>query len=260
MDSANSIRRKSLGSFLRSARARVSPSAHGFPVGVRRRTPGLRREEISMLCGISATWYTWIEQGRSVNVSPEVWSRLADALLLEKAERHYLFNLAECADPKANSLNSSDLPVGLDSCMTQIQSPAYILDRAWNIMEYNPALVDLFCGWPANQQAANLLNFIFLNSLARDLVVDWAKRASRVVAEFRADVAPFTADLEIQQLVASLQTNDADFALWWTSQTVVDREGGLREFNHPEHGILKYRQFTFRLATRPDCKLVILVP
>lgn len=253
------LRRQSLGAFLRSARERVSPSEHGFPQGLRRRTPGLRREELALLCGISTTWYTWIEQGRLVNVSAEVWARLADALLLDRAERHYLFSLAECADPQAADYITADLPTGLDKCVLNIQGPAYIMDKSWNILAYNPALLDLMGGW-LEQQPANLLNFIFLDPAARDLVVNWPKRASRVVAEFRADVAAFAADTEIQSLVRNLQAADADFADWWTSQTVVDREGGVREFNHPDAGLLSFRQFTFRLATRADCKLVMLVP
>lgn len=251
------IRRNNLGDFLRSARARVSPSEHGFPSGLRRRTPGLRREELAMLCGISTTWYTWIEQGRPVNVSAEVWARLADALLLQRAERHYLFSLAECADPQASDYFVQALPDGLEACVSNIVCPAYILDKSWNILAYNQALLNLFGDWLL-VQPANLLRFIFLNPQARKLVVDWPKRASRVVAEFRADVAAFTGDAEIQSLVSDLQTADGEFAHWWTSQSVVDREGGLREFDHAVDGVLSFRQFTFRLATRPDCKLVML--
>lgn len=251
------IRRKNIGDFLRSARARVSPSEHGFPSGLRRRTPGLRREELAMLCGISTTWYTWIEQGRPVNVSAEVWARLADALLLQRAERHYLFSLAECADPQAADYFVQALPDGLDACVNNINCPAYILDRSWNILAFNQALLDLFGDW-LNHKPANLLRFIFLDPQARDLVVDWPKRASRVVAEFRADVAAFTGDAEIQDLVSDLQLADVQFADWWTSQSVVDREGGLREFYRAGVGVLSFRQFTFRLAMRPDCKLVML--
>src|SRR5690606_10943364 len=99
-DQAASLRRKALGDFLRQARGRVQPESVGWPAGVRRHTPGLRHEEVAQLCGISATWYTWIEQGRDVSVSTSVWARLASVLDLAKAERHYLFELAECADPE----------------------------------------------------------------------------------------------------------------------------------------------------------------
>ncbi|CAM5213592.1 Transcriptional regulator with XRE-family HTH domain OS=Castellaniella defragrans OX=75697 GN=HNR28_001473 PE=4 SV=1 [Castellaniella defragrans] len=258
MSRDDAARRKDLGAFLRSARARVSPSDHGLPPGVRRRTPGLRREELAQLCGISTTWYTWIEQGRDVTVSVDVWSRLAQVLHLERAERHYLFDLAECADPEAARLEAIALPDGLSDCVDNVRCPAYILDQSWNMLAWNTALQQVFNGWPQGG-GANLLRYIFLEPAARSLVVEWEERASRVVAEFRADVASHAADPDIQGLVAELQAASPLFARCWTRQRVVDREGGLREFQHPVQGRLSFRQFTFRLAIRPDCKLVMLL-
>lgn len=251
-------RLKALGTFLRTARARVKPADHGLAAGLRRRTPGLRREEVAELCQISTTWYTWIEQGREVTVSVQVLCRLAEVLRLTRAERHYLFNLAECADPLADQQMPVALPDGLDDCVDRIQCPAYILDQAWNVLASNAAWRRVFTAWPASGRA-NLLRWIFLAPAARTLVVDWEKRASRVVAEFRADVAASASEPEIQALVAELQGASPLFAKAWTGLSVVDREGGLRDFQHPVDGRLQFRQFTFRLAIRPDCKLVILL-
>ncbi|MGB3836741.1 helix-turn-helix transcriptional regulator [Castellaniella sp.] len=258
MSRDDAARRLALGAFLRSARARVSPADHGLPAGLRRRTPGLRREEIAQLCEISSTWYTWIEQGRDISVSVDVWCRLADVLRLARAERHYLFNLAECADPLAGHLESIPLPDGLDDCVQSIQGPAYILDQAWNVLAWNAPLQALFDGWPGRGRA-NLLHYIFMDPAARTLVVDWEDRARRVVAEFRADVAALAGDPLIQSLVSELQAGSPLFAHCWTRQTVVDREGGLRDFQHPRDGRVRFRQFTFRLAIRTDCKLVMLL-
>ncbi|HEX7387014.1 MAG TPA: helix-turn-helix transcriptional regulator [Castellaniella sp.] len=254
----DATQRKTLGAFLRGARARVSPGDHGLPAGVRRRTPGLRREELAQICDISTTWYSWIEQGRDVTVSVDVWSRLAHALRLTRAERHYLFSLAESADPEAAQQQAVALPDGLSDCVDSIRCPAYILDQAWNMLAWNEALSHVFDGWPFSGRA-NLLRYIFQEPAARSLVVDWEERASRVVAEFRADVASHAADPDIQRLVLDLQTVSPLFARCWTRQQVVDREGGLREFQHPTNGRLSFRQFTFRLAIRPDCKLVMLL-
>ncbi|MFT0532661.1 helix-turn-helix transcriptional regulator [Castellaniella hirudinis] len=251
-------RRRALGAFLRSARGRIRPQDCGLPAGVRRRTPGLRREEIAQLCDISATWYTWIEQGRGISVSADVWQRLADVLRLDRAERHYLFSLAECADPQAGHREGVPLPDGLSDCVDRICDPAYILDQAWNVLAWNPPLQQLFDGWPATGRP-NLLHYIFMDPAARSLVVDWQERASRVVAEFRADVAAVAGDPALAALVAELQAGNPWFAHCWTRQAVVDREGGTREFQHPQHGLLRFRQFTFRLAIRPDCKLVMLL-
>lgn len=255
----DSLRRKTLGDFLRSARARVQPESVGLPSGQRRRTPGLRREEVAQLCEISTTWYTWIEQGRPVTVSPAVLSRLASVLRLRRAERHYLFELAECADPEHDRGGVDALPPVLADCVHSITAAAYILDRCWNVMSWNEPFLYLFDGWPARDPHPNLLRYIFLDPAARSLVVDWEERASRVVAEFRADAGPHAGAADLRAVIDLLQRESPVFAHWWTRHTVVDREGGVREFQHPKEGRLSYQQITFRLATRPDCKLVMLI-
>ncbi|MFC3337580.1 helix-turn-helix transcriptional regulator [Paracandidimonas soli] len=289
-DTSGTARRKALGEFLRTARARISPLDVGLPAGVRRRTPGLRREELAQLCDISATWYTWIEQGRDISVSPAVWARLADILRLSRAERHYLFDLAETADPDAMRVAVDPLPEGLADCVHAIATPAYILDRCWNVMACNQAFVTLFRGWPrrsdtktahetahagplalsaavaendGGQEAPlpNLLRYIFLDPVARDLVVDWEARASRVTAEFRADAGPHIDEPDVRSVLDALLQESQVFAYWWTRQAVVEREGGERRFRSRDGGsLLTYQQFTFRLSTRPDCKLVMLLP
>ncbi|HUH58511.1 MAG TPA: helix-turn-helix transcriptional regulator [Candidimonas sp.] len=258
-DTISLARRKVLGDFLRTARARVQPETMGLPAGVRRRTPGLRREELAQLCNISVTWYTWIEQGRDVSVSASVWTRLASVLGLARAERQYLFELAECADPEHGGAHVNPLPSGLSDCVDSITAPAYILDRCWNVLARNASLAYLFGDWLDGESQPNLLRYIFKNPAARDLVVDWEERASRVVAEFRADAGAHADETDVRALLDDLLSSSSVFAHWWTRHTVVDREGGLREFRHPAAGILCYQQITFRLATRPDCKLVILL-
>jgi len=254
-----SDRAKVLGDFLRRVRGRVRPESVGLPSGARRRTPGLRREEVAQLCGISVTWYTWIEQGRDVSVSPGVWARLATVLALSRAERQYLFDLAECADPDHDQGGITPLPAHLADCVHSITAPAYILDRCWNVLARNAPLLSLFDGWPDREPSPNLLRYIFLDPAARELVVDWEARASRVVAEFRADAGAHANEPDVHALLSELLQASSVFAHWWMRHTVVDRAGGLREFNHPAEGILRYQQITFRLATRPDCKLVMLL-
>lgn len=252
--------RKVLGNFLREARARVQPQDWGLPEGTRRRTPGLRREEVAQLCAISVTWYTWIEQGRDVSISPTVCARLAKALKLTPVERRYLFDLAGCSDPESNTAVLKPLPQGLSDCVDHIAAPAYILDRSWNVLARNAALLELFDGWPDNSPKPNLLRYIFVDPAANRLVVDWEQRARRVVGEFRADVGSHIDEPEIRALVVELQEQSALFTQWWGRQTVTEREGGVREFNHPQQGRVIFQQFTFRLAIRDDCKLVMLLP
>ena len=256
----DAARRRALGDFLRSARARVQPSMVGLPPGQRRRTPGLRREEVAQLCDISTTWYTWIEQGREVTVSPAVLARLAAVLRLTRAERQYLFELAECTDPDHDIVGADTLPPVLADCVHSITAAAYILDRCWNVMSWNRPFLYLFDGWPERDANPNLLRYIFLDPAARSLVVDWEERASRVVAEFRADVGSHAGDEGVRAVIQELQQESPVFAHWWTRHTVVDRKGGVRDFQHPREGRLSYQQITFRLATRSDCKLVMLLP
>lgn len=160
-------RRQALGEFVRTARARITPQMAGLPAGSRRRTPGLRREEVAQLSDISVTWYTWIEQGREVTVSPAVWARIANVLHLARAERAYLFELAECADPQQPRDEGGDAPVSLQACVDAIDAPAYALDRAWNLLASNAAMRELFDDWPLRDAQPNLLRYIFLDPAAR---------------------------------------------------------------------------------------------
>jgi transcriptional regulator with XRE-family HTH domain len=253
------LRRRALGDFVRNARARMTPQMAHLPAGLRRRTPGLRREEVAQLCGISVTWYTWIEQGREVSVSPAVWARIANVLQLARAERTYLFELAECADPQ----HPRDEPAGvsgiLSASVDAINAPAYVLDRAWNVVVYNEAMRVLFDNWPVEDPEPNLLRYIFLNPAARELVVDWEQRARRAVAEFRHDAGPHLDEEDVRELLDLLLRESPVFSHWWTRHTVVEREGGLREFQHPRQGLLRLQQVTFRLATHTDLKLIMLL-
>ncbi len=255
----SSVRRHALGEFVRSARARITPQMAGLPDGRRRRTPGLRREEVAQLSGISVTWYTWIEQGREVSVSPSVWGRIAGVLQLARAERAYLFELAECADPQHPRDDASGPPAPLRECVEAIQAPAYVLDRAWNVLAYNAPMRGLFDDWPARDAKPNLLRYIFQDPAARELVVDWDQRARRVVAEFRADAGAHLDEPDVAQLVEDLKRDSGTFAHWWTRHAVVEREGGLRDFQHPRRGRVAFQQVTFRLATHPELKLVMLL-
>jgi hypothetical protein len=214
---------------------------------------------MAQLCGISVTWYTWIEQGREVSVSPSVWARIASVLQLARAERTYLFELAECMDPQHPRDDASVRPTLLQACVDTIDSPAYLLDRCWNLQAHNAALQDLFDDWPVREPQPNLLRYIFLEPAARLLVVDWEQRAQRVVAEFRADAGAHLDAPDVRALVDTLKQRSTVFAHGWTRHAVVERAGGLREFQHPRRGSLSFQQITFRLATHPELKLVILL-
>lgn len=249
-----------LGDFLRAHRERLSPQEIGIPLGLRRRTPGLRREEVAQLCGVSATWYTWIEQGRSVSASPEALARIALALRLSKAERSYLFELANQHDPDAANPTDREIPPALSSILRLLKTPTYVLDRQWNAIAWNSSAKLLFVGWLTSEADHNLLRYIFLSPASRRLVVDWESRARRVVAEFRADSSRYMKEEPTKALIQDLLHRSSHFRQFWKAQDVFEREGGLRQFQHPQRGRLTYDQITMRPSAHEDLKLVVLTP
>ncbi|WP_131195664.1 helix-turn-helix transcriptional regulator [Lichenihabitans psoromatis] len=254
--------RRLLGAFLRRHRERLTaadvglaPARHG-----RRRTPGLRREEVAQICGMSPTWYAWIEQGRDISVSPAALARMADALHLTLAERAYLFELTEKRDPAALTDEQTDAgPIAvLQQALDASSAPAYLLDRLWAIRAWNAPAADLFAEWIDGHEPC-LLGFVFLSPAARRLIPDWDHRARRIVAEFRADTGRSRDDPALQALVARLSEASAAFAALWADQAVLAREGGERSFDHPDHGLRHYEQVTLAPAGFPGHKFVMLV-
>ncbi|WP_087691139.1 helix-turn-helix transcriptional regulator [Pandoraea sp. PE-S2R-1] len=252
--------RRALGDFLRAHRERLTPAAVGLPPIGRRRTPGLRREEVAQLSGLSATWYTWIEQAREVSISVGALSAVASALRLSRAERSYLFDLAGKRDPERGA---EPLPhhaaAQVQAAVAAVAAPAYALDRCWDVLAWNDAATDIFRGWLDAPGPKNLLRYIFLDVGAQTLIQDWPSRARRVVAEFRAECSAYLDDLPVRALTDALQRESAVFAALWSQQDVVEREGGRRGFHHPTRGEIDFAQVTFRLSGHDDVKLVMLL-
>ena len=226
----------------------------------RRRTPGLRREEVAALCGVSPTWYTWIEQGRDVAASAATLRALAEGLRLGAVERAHLFRLAGRADPDPLPPAAADVePLRL--LLDAIDAPAYVLDRHWSAVAWNRAAAKLFGDWltPDAAPAPNLLRWVFLDPAAARLIVDWEVRAERLVAEYRADSVGLHHDAAHRSLVAELSQRSAVFDSVWRAQRVVAREGGERAFA-PAGAPQLFEQFTLKPALRPDLKLIVLAP
>lgn len=253
--------RRIVGAFLRARREALSPERAGiFPMPGRRRTPGLRREEAAQLCGISTTWYTWLEQGRDVACSGVVLARLAEALLLSPAERTYLFELARRNDPRPPEAEPAGaVPPDLLCLPGLMNAPTYLLDALWSVRAANDAARHLFAGWIGGAEP-NLLRYVFLDPQARLFLDDWHDRARRILAEFRADTARRPDDAAMRALVERLRGESHDFERVWNSHAVLSREGGRRRFIHPEDGVLHYDQVTLIPAAHPGYKLVTLVP
>jgi transcriptional regulator with XRE-family HTH domain len=251
--------RRAFGDFVRAQREKLTPAAVGLPSGTRRRTPGLRREELAQLCGVSTTWFAWIEQGRDISVSPSALMRLSGALRLGRAERAYLFDLAGIRDTDQDHCDTDSVAPVVLACVDSIAVPAYVLDRDWNALSWNAAATHLFVGWLDVPGECNLLRFTFCEPRARALICDWETRARRLAAEFRAASSAHIDDPGLRMLVAALRRDSREFTEFWDRHVVLGREGGERTFNHPIDGFLRYEQVTFNLAGHPDLRLIMLL-
>lgn len=252
-------RREQLGSFLRAHRARLAPEHVGLTTGGRRRTPGLRREEVAQLAGISTTWYVRIEQGREVAPSAGALDRIARALRLTAAERAHLFTLADRHDPHVGLAGGEDRLTNLVASVEAITAPAYIIDQRWNARGWNPPAARLFRNWLGGPDP-NLLRYVFLDPSASTFIVGWEDRARRLVAECRAELARGHEDEAALALVMELRQGSPPFARWWEEQHVLDPEGGERRFLHPEDGPLNYEQVNYLPTAAPGFRLVMLLP
>ena len=260
-----SARRKELAAFLQIIRNRSQPADFGFPAGSRRRTAGLRREEMAQIVGISTTWYTWIEQGREVNISAEALDRLAGNLRLTRSERAYLFEIADRRDPQGSQSENDDVPPLFVELLSDVSVPAYLMGRYWDILGWNEAAAELFTGWldrpsAADEAAPNLLRFVFLEPQTRSFLVDWEARARRITAEFRADCRNTLEDPGLIRLVDELSAASTDFVRFWKQHDVLERQGGERRFMHPGRGAISYQQMTLRPDEHEYLKLVMLKP
>src|SRR5579863_2748100 len=251
-------RRAELSDFLRTRRAKIVPSDVGLADGARRRTPGLRREEVALLANIGATWYTRLEQGQPINVSVEVLDGIARALRLTSEERRHLHLLAGIAptvvapaEERVSELTRRVLD-GLDPL------PAYVRGRRWDILAWNAsadALAD-FSG--ATGPARNVVWRLFRDPDSRCRFGDPECTMRRAVAQFRAVAAKYPNDPGFLELIDDLRTNSAEFRRLWAEHDVLGSTDGLKRFNHPELGEFILDHTTLELPGDGDIKMVVL--
>lgn len=251
-----------LGAFLRARRARVRPADVGLPPGIGvRRTPGLRREELAALAGVSIDYYRRLEQGVERNPSTAVLDALARALLLDEDAHVYLYSLADRAaertPPRVGSARRAVRPEVEQLLDALRPRPAYVLGPASDMLCANPEALQLFVGladWPPARR--NTIRYVFLHPNAHDLFVDWHEAASSGVANLRA--AQDTA--EAAALVEELTAESRDFARLWDRYDVAPRRGGPKAFNHPDTGPIKLIHEVLVLADDRQRLAVYQVP
>lgn len=255
-------RRRQSGEFLRSRRGRLTPSNVGLPDGVRRRTPGLRREEVALLAGVGATWYTWLEQGRDVRPSAEVLSALADALRLDAAERRHLFILNDRPPPEPRPTGPERVEQPLLRMLDSFTSqPAHVLGRRWDVLAWNRAAELLFGDYgKLDGDERNIMHIVFVNKAHRRLLVDWDEMAQASLAMFRADSARYVGDPDFERLIGTLKRVSSEFRELWPRQDVLRSLGSHKRIKHPVAGRMTFEYTSFAVTGQADMKLIVYTP
>ncbi|RQU81927.1 XRE family transcriptional regulator [Burkholderia cenocepacia] len=251
--------RTPFGDFLRSRRKKLRPDAVGLHDGPRRRTPGLRREEVAERAGIGVDWYVRLEQGRDVNPSDATLDALARALRLDKAEAAHLRTLARRDGSRA--FVPERVPPAIARLVAHLQQPAYVTGRRWDILAWNAAAAELLGFDRLAPADLNILVYMFEASYARALfAVGWADEARRMIALFRANHDLYASDPAFVALVARLRAGSGEFAQWWDAHDVRSGVSGEKVLVHARHGTQRYEYATFQANDDPALKLAIYTP
>ncbi|MEG8064289.1 helix-turn-helix transcriptional regulator [Xanthomonas hortorum pv. gardneri] len=250
-----------LSSYLRERRERLDPAALGYPGG-RRRTPGLRREEVAQRANISATWYSWLEQGRGGAPSAGVLNRIAKALLLTDAEREHLFLLGLGRLPDVRYPPPAGVTPRLQRVLDAMEtSPAFIRTVSWDVVAWNAAAAAVLTDYatlPPSER--NVLRLMFLSPASRVMNLDWEGVARSLVTVFRADAARAGANAAIAPLVEELRSRSEDFARLWEAGEVNDPSDGIKHLRHPILGEMEMEYSSFAVEGRTDLILLVCNP
>lgn len=250
-----------LGVYLKDRRAKLDPAAFGFP-SQRRRTPGLRREEVAQRAHISPTWYTWLEQGRGGAPSADVLDRIARALMLTDVEREHLFLLGLGRPPEVRYRKDEGVTPRLQRVLDALEpSPALIRTATWDVVAWNRAATVMLTDYGSlPPQQRNILRFIFLDPRVRAAQYDWESVARFVVGAFRVDAARAGAAAEVEPLVDELCRLSPEFKAMWRDNDVRSHGEGVKHIRHPILGLLAFEYSAFAVDGRPDLNMVVYNP
>jgi transcriptional regulator with XRE-family HTH domain len=249
-----------LGTFLRDRRSRLDPAVFGF--SGRRRTPGLRREEVAQRANISPTWYTWLEQGRGGAPSADVLNRIANGLMLTEPEREHLFILGLGRPPEVRYRAVEGISPRLQRLLDTLEaSPALVRTAAWDIVAWNRAATVVMTDYgKLAPDDRNVLRLLFFNPDVRNIQHDWEAMARFVVGAFRADAARAGATSEVAELVDELCRSSAEFKRIWEENEVIARGEGTKRLRHPDLGDIELEYSGFAIDGRPDLNMVVYNP
>ncbi|RXS72038.1 transcriptional regulator [Streptomyces sp. TM32] len=252
--------RAELGDFLRSRRARLRPEDVGLPpAGGRRRVPGLRREELAMLAGVSVSYYTRLEQGHARNASPEVWDAIARVLGLDETERAHLTRLVQPEpSPRGAPAGEPRIRRELVQLLDAMETvPAYLLGRRMDVLGWNRMARALLFDFAARDpRERNMARLVFLEPSSRDLFAEWENKARETVGYLRTDVGRWPDDRALTELVGELSMKSEDFSRMWADYSITDKGHGTKRLHHPLVGDLALSYETFQLPANPGLYLV----
>jgi transcriptional regulator with XRE-family HTH domain len=253
-------RRKELATFLKTRRVQLSPIEAGLPTTTRRRTPGLRREEVAQLASVGLTWYTWLEQGRNISVSPQVLRGVSRALQLSEAEQRHLFELAnlrmpEVLNPLVNSVDSRVVAIvkGFDGLA------ATLINQRWDVLAWNDTAQEL-CGNYEGNANANILYNMFVHPEARKRMVNWEEQAKSLLGLFRIEASKFIETDWYLKLIADLTVESPEFLEWWPQQKICKIMGTSKHYNHPKIGELFIETTLLEVQDCPNLKIIVNTP
>jgi hypothetical protein len=258
-------RRAELAAFLRTRRERITPEQAGLPPGSRRRTPGLRREEVAQLSGVGVTWYTWLEQGRPINASPQVLSAIARILLLDQAEREHLFRLADLPDAAA----AGAIPTGCEKVLPEVQEiidtlvplPASVLNERFDLLAWNAPYAAL---WPGVIGAApgerNILWQVFMYPPCCHPYVNREEQVARLVAQLRSAYGRHVGEPAWTGFVRRLAAVSPQFAQLWGEHDVASQATYLKIFRHPAYPQLALTTTSLAVQAAPGTRVVVYRP
>jgi len=250
--------RSELADLLRSRRHRLTPADVGLPAGSRRRTAGLRREEVAQLAGVSATYYTFLEQGRDVRPSRQVVTPLAGALRLSSAERAYLFQLAGITLAAEDRAQAETVDPVVSALVGRLDPfPAYLKGRRWDVLAANRAARALLTDWEARESGdRNLVWWMFTDPGARKVYVHWEQEASGMLGRFRAAAGRRPDDPDFTDLIERLHQASPEVRSWWPRHDVAAVGGGTKHMHHPALGDVAFQHAVLQVADNPEQTLV----
>jgi transcriptional regulator with XRE-family HTH domain len=255
------VRRRELATFLRNRRERLTPEQVGLPEGGRRRTPGLRREEVATLAGVGVTWYTWLEQGRDIRASEQVLGAIAGTLRLDPYERTHLFTLAGVSAPTKQP-DCTAVPAGMQAVLRKLEPfPATVQNARYDILAWNRSYDELMGGvsdLPFEDR--NSLLILFTNTEFRRRALTWAESAPQMVAQFRASLAEHLTEPCWKALLKRLKHESPEFARMWQAHEVRPARNHTKTFRHPQAGVLRFDYTNLWTGQRSGLRMTTYAP